>query len=66
MYGQDENEWNIPFEIRKQWFDENPASKWPKLDMEEINKPKSTRGRKPGPSKRVVTNKPEHYKWWRT
>ena len=66
MYEQDENEWSIPYETRKQWFNENPASKWPKLDMEEINKPKPTRGRKPGPSKRVVNNKSEHYKWWRT
>jgi hypothetical protein len=65
MYGQGENEWSIPYETRKQWFNENPGSKWAKLDMDEINKPKSTRGRKPGQSKRVIGKKPDHYKWWR-
>lgn len=63
MSGQEEND--IPYKIRKQWFDENPASRWSKIDQEEIDKPRSKRGRKPKPSKRIVNKSSEHYKWWR-
>ena len=56
---------DIPFEIRKQWFEANPASKWPKIDQEDMDTPRSKKGRKPGPSKRVLNTSPEHYKWWR-
>lgn len=56
---------DIPFEIRKQWFEANPASKWPKIDQEDMDTPRSKKGRKPKPSKRVLNTSPEHYKWWR-
>jgi hypothetical protein len=62
---RDEKNCGIPYEIRKQWFYDNPLSRWPKIDEEETNKPKSKRGRKPKPSKRIVNKSNEHYKWWR-
>jgi len=57
---------DIPYEVRKQWFYDNPASKWPAIDQEEIDKPRSKRGRKSKSSKRTLNTSQEHYKWWRT
>jgi hypothetical protein len=61
-----ENEMNdIPYEERKKAFYENPASKWPKIEPEDLEERRPKRGRKPKPSKRILNTSPDHYKWWR-
>jgi hypothetical protein len=40
MYGKGENEWSIPYEIRKEWFKESVLYKWPPLDKPKPNKSK--------------------------
>ena len=32
MYEQGENEWSIPYETRKEWFNENPGSYFGSID----------------------------------
>ena len=60
------NDYNdIPLETRIEWFKESRGYVWPPAEYRE-EKSKSNRGRKPGPSKRTLSDKPDHYKWWRT
>jgi len=59
---EDENS----LEYRIKLFKESSGYKWPKPEENTEERPKSKRGRKPGPSKRIVNKNEEHYKWWRT
>jgi hypothetical protein len=52
-------------EYRIKIFKEGPLYKWPPPEFRE-DKIKSTRGRKPAPSKKILSVEPTHNKWWRT
>jgi hypothetical protein len=52
-------------EYRFMLFKENTFYKW-KPPERRIEKPVSSKGRKPLPSKRILNIEPQHNKWWRT